>query len=396
MATPPIVFQMSTPNGDPSLGAGDALSSGEAIGRMYRITADHERPFEEKLDAVLALGRAFLGVEAGFLTEISDDTQVIVAANSDHDLLQVDESCPLSQAYCKRTVERDRALTVQQASVEGWEGDAAYDRFGLESYVGAKVTVDGDVYGTFCFADSDPREQPFTETEETFVELLAQWVSYELFNRRATERIERQRDRLEEFASVVSHDLRNPLNVVKGSLDLAEETGDPEHFERCRSGVDRMETMIEDLLALTRQGEDTDESTTVDLAAIARESWTVVDTADARLEVAADLTVWGDESRLHQLFENLFRNAVEHGGEAVTVRVDAIDGGFSVADDGTGLPEDHDRILEDGFTTSADGTGLGLNIVARVAEEHGWTVSVTDSADGGARFEFTYVELVEG
>jgi len=133
----------------------------------------------------------------------------------------------LSKAYCRKTIDQDGALTVQHAEVEGWEGDAAYEEFGLESYIGSKVVVDGEIYGTFCFAGSEPRDRPFSEDEETFVELMAKWVSYELFQQRATEQIKEQRDQLEEFTSVVSHDLRNPLSIIDGYLDLAEKTGDP-------------------------------------------------------------------------------------------------------------------------------------------------------------------------
>ncbi len=210
---------------------------------MYRITADHERPFEEKLQDLLVLGRTYLDVQAGFLTEISEDTQLIVQASGDHELLQPGESCPLSSAYCRKTIQHENALTVQHAAIEGWEGDRAYEAFGLESYIGAKVLIDGDIYGTFCFAGSEPRDQPFTTEEETFVELMAGWVGYELFQQQAIEQIQHQRDQLEEFTRVVSHDLRNPLSVVKGYLDLAEETGDSEHFHRCRNTLDRMDAL---------------------------------------------------------------------------------------------------------------------------------------------------------
>jgi signal transduction histidine kinase len=180
---------------------------------------------------------------------------VIVDARGDHELLQAGRSCPLSKAYCRRTVGLDGALTVQHARVESWESDAAYEEFGLEAYIGAKVVVDREVYGTFCFADTEARNRPFSADEETFVELLAQWVGYELFRKQATERMQRQRDQLAEFTRVVSHDIRNPLGIVDGYLDMAERTGDPEHFQRCRDALDRRESLIDDLLFLTREGQ---------------------------------------------------------------------------------------------------------------------------------------------
>lgn len=374
------------------------LSEGDALRRMYRITADQERSFKEKLPDLLDLGRRYLGVQSGFLTKIEDGVQLIAEARGDHELLQAGESCPLSKAYCKRTITVDGALTVQHAQVEGWENDAAYEEFGLEAYIGAKVVVNRDVYGTFCFADSAPRDRPFSEEEETFVELMAQWVGYELFHKQATERIQAQRDQLEEFTRVVSHDIRNPLGIVDGYLDLAEETGDPDHFRRCRAAVERMESLIDDLLFLTNEGRTIGGREEVDLAALARESWSFISAGTATLEVETDRVVFGDWSRLQQVFENLFRNGVEHGGADVVVRVgDLPDGsGIYVEDDGAGIPADErDEVFVDGFTTEASGTGLGLTIIQQVVSAHGWEIAVTESAEGGARFEITGMEFVE-
>lgn len=376
--------------------AGETVSDSEALRRMYRITSDYDSGFEQKVRELLALGRVYLGVQSGFLSEISDGTQLIVEASGSHGMLQSGDSCPLSKAYCRRTIEQEDALTVQHAALEGWENDAAYDKFGLESYIGAKVVVEGEVYGTFCFAGEEPRDQPFTEQEETFVELMAEWVSYELFQQRASKRIERQRDQLEEFASVVSHDLRNPLGVVQGYLDLAEQAGDPEHFDRCRNALGRMEALIDDLLVLAREGQPIGETESIDVAEIVRDCWELVPTEDATLEISDSAVFTGDWSRVQQLFENLLRNAVEHGGRDVTVRIGVLDGGSGiyVEDDGPGIPEEErEQIFADGYSTGQEGSGFGLSIVQQIARAHTWDVRVTESATGGARFEVTGVEI---
>lgn len=194
--------------------ASQPMSDGTALRHMYRITADHEQPFDDKLTDLLELGRAYLDIEAGFLTEITDDTQYIKAASGDHPLLQPGESCPLFKAYCRKTLKQDHTLTVQHAAVEGWEDDAAYEAFGLESYIGAKVIVNGEIYGTFCFADSEARPVAFTDEEETFVELMAEWISYELFQQQATEQLKQQRDQLKEFTrSTMSRAMRMASSI---------------------------------------------------------------------------------------------------------------------------------------------------------------------------------------
>jgi PAS domain S-box-containing protein len=222
--------------------------------------------------------------------------------------------------------------------------------------------------------------------------------------------LERKNERLERFASIVSHDLRNPLNVIQGHAELAR-TADRDvdgHLDSIASNTERIEDIIEDMLVMTREG-DTQSREPVDIASIVQQAWDHVDTFDATLEVETELTVEGTPTRLVQVFENLFRNAVEHGstspdsqarqdavehgGDDVTITVGPLtdDGtvtGFFVADDGPGIPEaERDQILEDGYTKSEDGTGLGLSIVTEIVDSHGWEMRVTDSATGGARFD---------
>lgn len=97
-----------------------------------------------------------------------------------------------------------------------------------------------------------------------------------------------------------------------------------------------------------------------------------------------------------QLLENLFRNAVEHGGPDVTVEVGALEDGFFVEDDGPGIPSDaRDEVFDVGYSSADDGSGFGLSIVRRIATAHGWDISVTEGTDGGARFEITDVSFVE-
>jgi signal transduction histidine kinase len=207
--------------------------------------------------------------------------------------------------------------------------------------------------------------------------------------------------RLERFASVASHDLRNPLEVAKIRLEAARDTGEDVHFEKVEGALDRIERIVRDVLAVGGGGVDPTDSVALD--AVARAGWDTVDTADASLDVATGLaTVRGDADRLQQLFENLFRNAIEHGGRDVTVTVEPVPDGFAVVDDGPGIPPDaRERAFEAGYSTASGNSGLGLAIVREIAGEHGWQVSLASDEgtstddDGGARFEFTGVDQIE-
>ncbi|WP_439027530.1 histidine kinase N-terminal 7TM domain-containing protein [Haloarchaeobius sp. DT45] len=242
---------------------------------------------------------------------------------------------------------------------------------------------------------------------------------------RANGELARTNDRLDEFASVVSHDLRNPLNVARGRLDLARETHEAVHFEAIEESHERMERIVGDLLTLAREGASAESFETVPLAVVANDAWAVVDTGESVLDVVPIGTVTVDRQRVQQLFENLFRNAIEHNDDRVTIRVGPVssrpvsdgngtgvpldDGneaappsGFYVEDDGTGIPDaERESVFESGYSPGG-GTGLGLAIVQKVAADHDWTVTVTDerragsdlerggSAGRGARFEFEF------
>jgi len=198
---------------------------------------------------------------------------------------------------------------------------------------------------------------------------------------------------IDHVASVISHDLRNPLDVAKARLRAARDTGEAEHFEHVADAHDRMEQIIEDVLTLARGSDVVQPDERVELSAAAETAWATVETDDAEIVIEDSLpTVDADPDRLRRLFENLFRNAVEHGGTDVTVTVGSLmdSSGFYVADDGRGIQSEwYDRVFDPGFTTDDHGTGIGLSIVARIVDLHGWSIEVTDSASEGARFEIT-------
>ncbi|MFB6146285.1 MAG: PAS domain S-box protein [Halobacteriaceae archaeon] len=224
------------------------------------------------------------------------------------------------------------------------------------------------------------------------------WLYRDVTERkRHEEDLQRQNDRLAQFSSVVSHDLRNPLNVAQGRVELAREECDSAHLDDVAAAVDRSLSLIDDLLTLAREGQTASDVGPVDLAATVEGCWGNVAVADATLVAATDQSIRADESRLKRLFENLFSNAVDHGGDEVTVTVGDLPDGFYVADDGSGIDgDDREQIFEAGYSTAGSGAGLGLNIVSQIAAAHDWQVTVTESDAGGARFEITGVETADG
>ena len=240
-----------------------------------------------------------------------------------------------------------------------------------------------------------PTPSTFDHPDEKIGELLAthlvtalRKVEREQELREREDALADQNERLEQFASMVSHDLRNPLSVATGRLELYRTTGDESDLDDIERSLDRIEELVTDLTALARHGMADEEHEPVSLPEICQETWKLVDTRSATLSTVAS-TVSGDRSQLKALFENLFRNAVGHGGPEVTVRVGPLADGFYVEDTGEGIaPEERDTVFEHGFTTGYSGSGIGLTIVSRIAQAHGWAVSLSESTEGGARFEF--------
>ncbi len=237
------------------------------------------------------------------------------------------------------------------------------------------------------------------------------------------QQLRRQNQRLDEFASVVSHDLRNPLSVANARLDLLEAESESHHIEEIRWALDRMDSLTDDVLTLARQGEAVGETDRVVLDDIVTRCWTVVANSEATLASETSMAIRADRSRLAQLLENLFRNSVEHGSTSLDshARQDSVEhgstnsrsqgdtqplqitvgklpdrDGFYVEDTGRGLSEtDRDEIFEAGYSSTEDGTGFGLAIVEQIVSAHDWEISVTESTAGGLRFEISGVKRVD-
>jgi PAS domain S-box-containing protein len=194
-------------------------------------------------------------------------------------------------------------------------------------------------------------------------------------------KLEEQNELLEEFAAVVSHDLRSPLTVAQGRVELAAEDRDDPHLDAAANALDRSQQLIDDLLALAREGAGAIDAEPTSLADAIQRCWRTVETGNATLTVETTRTIKADRGRLQQLLQNLVRNAVEHGstnsrpeaddavehgGSDIAVTVGDLPDGFYVADDGPGIPEaERERAFDIGHSTEDGNTGFGLAIAAR-------------------------------
>jgi signal transduction histidine kinase len=273
-----------------------------------------------------------------------------------------DQDEPICECPCAETIETGRPKEGEVFEENG------------RSYVPAAAPIFGDGEEIVAIAHTirDVTEQREREAE-----------------------LNRKNERLENLASTIAHDLRNSLTVAKGRAALAQETGNCEHLDDVAASIDRNIEIVEDLLTFAQSDYDRGDTERIELSTAASDCWERVFTAAAELIVVSDLVVEAAPRRFSQLLENLFRNAVQHGGPAVTVRLGALDErpGFYLADDGPGIaPDQREAVFEAGYSTADSGTGLGLNIAAEAAAAHGWTIAATESEAGGARFEIVLDE----
>ena len=226
---------------------------------------------------------------------------------------------------------------------------------------------------------------------------------------RAERQLTLRNETLEAVGSILSHDIRNPMAAAIGWGQAIRnaDSPDPAHVDRMVASLERMDAMIDDAVFLAR-GLLVEETEPLRLGSVVDRAWHAVAPATATLDSRGDVTVEADPTLLQTLFENLFRNSVEHGStnsrtqseeaehgsEEATVTVGALEAGFFIEDDGPGVPEsEREAVFEAGHTSrsTAENTGMGLAIVEGIADAHGWEIELVEGDSGGARFEVTGV-----
>ena len=392
--TPPEGYATYLPLGDDSPLRTGLAAHNTKIKTLHDVaTAIYEASEPEAVYTLLVdAAERILAFDLALADTIDDGELVPVAITDDVETYYETLSLAADDALAAevaRTGEPD--VTADLATCDCSPADPTYR---------SALTVPIEDHGVFQAVAREP--EAFDETDLNLVSLLTTHADLALKRlereqelRDRTAELERQNERFEEFAGVVSHDLRSPLSVAQGHLEIAKDECDCERLDKIEDAHTRIDTLITNLLTLARDGETVSERQPVDLAQVIDASWSHVDTADATLKVDVDTTVQADASRLQQVFENLMRNAVEHGGTDVIVRVGTLADGFYIEDDGSGIPAaEREEAFEIGNSRVTDGSGFGLNIVKQIVEAHNWVIELTESVSGGARFEIHNVSRV--
>jgi signal transduction histidine kinase len=378
----------------------------------YHVLTD---PPRADLVALVGIAAQVAGVPMATINLITDTEQHQIASHG------FDASiCAREDSMCNLVLHERAPVVVPDASkdprfadnpfVTGVLGDVRfYATYQLR-------TPEHVVIGTLCVFDTEPRELT-AQQEEALSSLAARVIDMlelELRTRelsaslahleRTQEELRRSNEQLAAFAGQVSHDLRNPLTAVAMSLGMvAEQLDDPDHdpdredldflVRRARSGTDRMQELIDDLLAYARVGAEL-QRVPVDLSralADVREDLTTA-LAGATVTVGELPVVLGDPVQLRALLQNLVGNAAKfvRPGEKATIDVDSTRLGdvwrVEICDRGPGIPADQvERVFQplERIDHGVEGSGIGLSTCRRIVEAHGGRIGLTDTAYGG-------------
>jgi len=291
----------------------------------------------------------------------------------------------------QKVIEHGEPVIHKEEPMSGELGETySYDHV-IDQYEG-DVATDKERFNEWALTS----KVPWRDDDGDVVGLIG--ITFDISDRKHYQRtLERHAERLEQFLAEVAHDIRSSLQVAASNVALLRESGEAEteRLDAISRAHERIETLVDDLRTFARHGELGGDETAVDIEAVAEGVWNRHEPAEATLKVDSLPTVAADTSQVDRLVDNLVANAVDHGATDVTIRFGALDdgAGFYVADDGPGIPAgERDAVFNTGYTTREKGTGLGLAIVETVATRHGWSVSVTESDAGGARFEVRFDE----
>jgi len=197
--------------------------------RIYDLFTPPTDDVQTQVDRALELGTEYLGLSIGFVTRITNGRQEILQAVGEHPLIQSGESCPLEEAYCRRTIEIEGPLAIQDTTESPAVSESAVQTFDLGAYIGANIIVGGEIYGTACFADDDPRSDSFTDGEQFFVELFArltgQALERQTYEQELAERERQLHDQREIYRAVIESSFDSVFRIdTNGSFTYSAES----------------------------------------------------------------------------------------------------------------------------------------------------------------------------
>jgi diguanylate cyclase (GGDEF)-like protein/PAS domain S-box-containing protein len=180
----------------------DKKKTERTLAELYAITSTNELTYEDKIAEILRLGCEHLDLPCGIISHVIDDRYSISHAHSPGCVIEPGTSFPLEDTYCTLTLDADGPIATAEASKSEFAKHPCYRVFGLETYIGAPLLVDGEIHGTINFTSEEVRKRPFTEADVQIVRQFADWVGHEIARDRAHKALMQAKINLERIASI--------------------------------------------------------------------------------------------------------------------------------------------------------------------------------------------------
>ncbi len=388
--------------------------TGNILRHLHTITTSNTLPLQERLNRILEAGCAHFGLPNGIISHIVGEKYEVLAVHTEGNSINAGDVYDLGKTFCNETIQFGGAVFFEDAGRNGFKTHPCYLEFGLATYIGIPIEVDGKIHGTLNFSAPTPRAKSYSSTDNEILKLMGQWVGSALTRTQLdqtlheTEMKLQHAQRLETVGRLVSgvaHDINNLLTAVIGYTDLARMDLSDDHpmnpdLEQAVTAAKRGARITRRLLSFSRPGTDSPQALNLDesisdtsklLAQMAGDG--VRFTADLR---AGDANIFIDPAQLDQVLLNLAVNARDAmpGGGTLTISTSRTGNEALVIFSDTGIGMDEktaNRVFEPFFTTKNPevGTGLGLATVHSIINKAGGSVNITTAVDRGTAFRIS-------
>ncbi len=371
----------------------------------------------------------YLDMPVGIISSLRDKTYEVQYLSDEQRVMEpVKEQQPLVNTYSYLAFQSQSVLLFHKASQSFYAGHPYIDQpEKIQSYLGAPIKVDDEYYGMVEFLSPKPRKAKFGDHEGEFMKLFANWLGSVMTKESAYRSLERAKERAEEaslakadFLSMMSHEVRTPLNGIIGTTHLLlKKNPPPEQLQKLnilKKSSDHLLAIVTDILdfAKIEEGKILLENAEFNLRelldAIRVNYETLTEEKGIQLKLECDdklnANYWGDQVRLNQIFHNLVNNAIKftERGE-VTIRCERLDKVnnfdhilFEISDTGIGISRENlDAIFgvfaqaDKSITRRFGGSGLGLSITKRLLELMDSKIEVESERGAGTTFRFKLV-----